>query len=151
MKRDDIALAETLYDITPSMITERANVHSRSGEALFRFDKISIMEFAMELIACARGAQWPLLHALPWHHSAPAKVLRDRAARARPGAPAPEPESDTYRLNLLEAAGGHVAGSDGGRPAFRILGFDTWHPTLRQAIDAIAKPKDSITYEDVDG
>lgn len=151
MKRETIVVTQDPYDITPSMITERANAHSRPGEALFRFDKVSIMAFAMELIECARGAQWPLLHALPWDHPAPAKALRDRTARARSEAPSPAPESDTYRLNLLESAGGHVAGNDCGRPAFRILGFDTWHPTLRQAVDAIAMPKDPITHEEVDG
>lgn len=49
----------------------------------------------------------------------------------------PDAADDTRRLDVLEHAGGFVRGSDGGKPAYRILGFDSWHPTLRDAIEAI--------------
>lgn len=46
--------------------------------------------------------------------------------------------ADTIRLNLLEAAGGYVAGTADGKQAYRIFGSDEWHPTLRGAIDEFA-------------
>lgn len=42
---------------------------------------------------------------------------------------------DSSRLDALEHAGGFMRGTDGGAPAFRIFGRDTWHDSLRAAID----------------
>lgn len=44
---------------------------------------------------------------------------------------------DGARLDKLSAAGGFVHGLSDGAPAFRIFSSDTWHPTLRTAIDEL--------------
>lgn len=44
-------------------------------------------------------------------------------------------KDDALRLDALQLAGGFVRGSDAGAPAFRIFGFDSWHDSLRTAID----------------
>lgn len=130
------------YDITASMVTERANVYSSSSanahNAIFRFDQAGIQMLAADLIAAALGAPWPLQAPPAWHTPNKGKLIQDRAAKPKPGAPPVDAPADTSRLNLLEAAGGCVAGMADGKAAFRILGFDSWHPTLRQAIDDLS-------------
>lgn len=48
---------------------------------------------------------------------------------------APASQADSLRLDAPEHAGGFMRGTDGGDPAFRIFGRDTWHDSLRAAID----------------
>lgn len=49
----------------------------------------------------------------------------------------PASREDSSRLDALEHAGGFMRGTDGGAPAFRIFGSDTWHESLRTAIDKV--------------
>lgn len=136
MKRDAIPVHNLPYAITASMIRERANVHSSDKHnLLFHFNKRSLLEFANELIGCAQGAPWPLAELPPMHCPRPSALILARARKHRPGTPLPDATGDTLRLNMLEQVSGFVRGTDCGRPAFRILGHDTWHPSLREAID----------------
>lgn len=50
---------------------------------------------------------------------------------------APASREDSARLEALEHTGGFMRGTDGGAPAFRIFGSDTWHESLRTAIDKV--------------
>lgn len=51
---------------------------------------------------------------------------------------APANREDSSRLDALEHTGGFMRGTDGGAPAFRIFGSDTWHESIRAAIDRIS-------------
>jgi len=142
MKRDALPVMHIPYVITDSMVRDRANAHSSDrGEPLFHFNRLSMVEYSQELIACAQGAPWPLPAILPAHCPNPGSLILTRARKHRPGTPIPDATGDTLRLNMLEHAGGFVRGTDCGKAAFRILGHDTWHPTLRGAIDALATAK----------
>ena len=81
--------------------------------------------------------------AAAWHCPNPGKLIKARAKKHQLGIPIPDAAGDTLRLNMLEHAGGFVRGSDSGKASFRVLGYSSWHATLRNAIDAISRDKDS--------
>ena len=64
--------------------------------------------------------------------------MMDAAVAALNKATKPAPSKDTARLNDLRKMGGFVRGTSEGEPAYRILTRESWHPTLRMAIDEVA-------------
>lgn len=75
-------------------------------------------------------AVWMAMRAAaPSVASKPATRTKDAAESA--------PLRDTERLDCVGEMGGFVAGMSNGEMAYRILTRNTWHPTLRAAIDEV--------------
>lgn len=68
--------------------------------------------------------------------AAATNVAIKRSARANEAATL-APSQDTLRLDCISQMGGFVAGMSNGAMAYRILTRNTWHPTLRAAIDEV--------------